>query len=64
LRKPEILILDEATSALDPESEAAINATLSRVAQGRTVISVTHRLASVVDADLVYVLNQGRVEGR
>src|SRR5215510_15660292 len=50
LRNPAILILDEATSALDPATEAAINATLSRIARNRTVISVTHRLNSVLDA--------------
>ena len=42
-------MLDEATSALDPATEAAINATLDRIAAGRTVVAVTHRLASVVN---------------
>ena len=61
LRSPQILILDEATSALDPVAEAAINQTLARLARGRTVISVTHRLASVLDADCIFVLDQGRL---
>lgn len=61
LRNPEALLLDEATSALDPATEAAVNATLSRLAVGRTVVSVTHRLASACDADLIAVLDQGRV---
>ncbi len=61
LRDPAILILDEATSALDPGTEAAINATLHRLGVGRTVISVTHRLASVVDADTIFVLDGGKV---
>jgi ATP-binding cassette subfamily B protein len=61
LRDPAILILDEATSALDPASEAAINTTLARLAQGRTVISITHRLSSVLVADRVFVLDQGRL---
>ncbi len=61
LRNPEILILDEATSALDPETEQAINETLARVAQGRTVISVTHRLSSANDADCIFLLKDGSI---
>ena len=61
IRKPAILILDEPASALDPHTEAAIYATLARAAQERTVISVTHRLASVVNADLIIVLENGRL---
>jgi ATP-binding cassette subfamily B protein len=66
LRHPEILILDEATSALDPATEAAINTTLGALARGRTSLMVTHRLASIVDADHIVVLEGGRVceEGR
>ncbi len=59
LRNPAILLLDEATSALDARTEAAINATLGRIARGRTTISITHRLSSVVTADCIYVLDQG-----
>src|SRR5262245_9957608 len=59
IRNPAIWILDEAASALDQATEAAINMTLKKVSQGRTVISVTHRLASVADSDMIYVLNQG-----
>src|SRR6185312_14210982 len=61
LRNPALLLLDEATSALDPATEAAINATLQRLAAGRTTVSVTHRLASVVRADLIVVLDGGRL---
>lgn len=61
LRNPPILLLDEATSALDPATECAINETLLRVAAGRTVISVTHRLSTVVHADRIFLLEQGRV---
>ena len=50
LRNPRILFLDEATSALDPGTEIALNDTLQRLSKGRTVISVTHRLASTVEA--------------
>jgi ATP-binding cassette, subfamily B, bacterial len=61
LRDPAILVLDEATSALDPGTEAAINATLERVAEGRTTITVTHRLAVAKGADRIFVLDQGRL---
>lgn len=61
IRGPAILILDEATSALDPATEAAINATLRRLAQSRTVVAVTHRLSSVVEADCIFVLQAGRL---
>ena len=54
-------MLDEATSALDPGTEAAINATLERVAKGRTTITVTHRLAIATKADRIFVLDQGRL---
>jgi subfamily B ATP-binding cassette protein HlyB/CyaB len=58
---PKILILDEATSALDPESEAVVNANLMRIASGRTMIIVSHRLASLTECDQILVMEQGRV---
>ena len=61
LRDPAILLLDEATSALDPGTEAAINATLDRLAAGRMVVLVTHRLASARSADRIAVLDGGRL---
>jgi len=61
LRDPPILLLDEATSALDPISEAAINRTFEDLAKGRTVITVTHRLASIAGADCIFVFNQGKL---
>jgi ATP-binding cassette subfamily B protein len=61
VRNPSLIILDEATSALDPGTEAAINDTLDRVSAGRTVISVTHRLKSVVNFDCIFVFKEGRV---
>jgi ATP-binding cassette subfamily B protein len=61
IRNPSLIILDEATSALDPGTEAAINDTLDRVSLGRTVISVTHRLKSVVNFDCIFVFKEGRV---
>jgi ATP-binding cassette, subfamily B, bacterial len=56
-----VLILDEATSALDPQTETEIQETLAVAAKGRTLISVTHRLAAVVTADRIFVLEQGRL---
>ncbi|RVD07855.1 ATP-binding cassette domain-containing protein, partial [Mesorhizobium sp. M2A.F.Ca.ET.029.05.1.1] len=61
LRQPRILILDEATSALDPESEAIVQANLARIAEGRTVVMVSHRLSSLVAADAIVVLDRGRI---
>jgi ATP-binding cassette subfamily B protein len=61
LRKPEVLIFDEATSHLDTTTERAIQESLKSVLAGRTVVLVAHRLSTVKDADLIYVLHQGRV---
>jgi ATP-binding cassette subfamily B protein len=61
VRDPAILILDEAGSALDPDTDTAIADTLKRVAQQRTVISVTHRLDSIAGADLIVVMRRGRI---
>jgi ATP-binding cassette subfamily B protein len=57
---PAVLILDEATSALDAESEAIINANLVRIARDRTIICVSHRLAMLVPADAILVMEQGK----
>ena len=64
LKDPPILILDEATSALDSRTEAAIQETLNGVAARRTAIVIAHRLSTVVDADQILVLDQGRVAER
>jgi ATP-binding cassette subfamily B protein len=58
---PRILILDEATSALDPESEALVNANLLRIARGRTMVIVSHRLSSLTECDQIMVLEKGKV---
>ena len=58
---PRIMILDEATSALDPESEALVNANLKRIATGRTMVIVSHRLSSLIDCDQILVLERGKV---
>jgi len=64
LKDPPILILDEATSALDSRTEAAIQETLHDVAERRTCIVIAHRLSTVVDADQIVVLDEGRVAER
>jgi ABC-type transport system involved in Fe-S cluster assembly fused permease/ATPase subunit len=64
LKDPPILILDEATSALDSRTEAAIQETLGKVAARRTSIVIAHRLSTVVEADQIVVLNEGRVAER
>ena len=61
IRNPRMLILDEATSALDARTETEIRETIREVAKGRTTISITHRLSIAADADIVVVLDQGRV---
>jgi ATP-binding cassette, subfamily B, bacterial HlyB/CyaB len=58
---PRILILDEATSALDADSEAIVNANLKRIGHGRTLIIISHRLTSLVEADAILVLERGQV---
>ncbi|HEX8467876.1 MAG TPA: ABC transporter ATP-binding protein/permease [Allosphingosinicella sp.] len=64
LKDPPILILDEATSALDSRTEAAIQETLQSVTARRTSIVIAHRLSTVVDADQIIVLDEGRVAER
>ena len=59
---PKLMILDEATSALDPESEALVNANLKRISKGRTMVIVSHRLSSLVDCDLILVMERGKVD--
>jgi ATP-binding cassette subfamily B protein len=61
LREPAILVLDEATSAVDNETEAAIQRSLARVADGRSALVIAHRLSTVRDADRIWVLEDGRV---
>jgi subfamily B ATP-binding cassette protein MsbA len=61
LRNPRVLLLDEATSALDTASEAAVQAALATLRHGRTTLVVAHRLSTVRDADLIVVMEGGRV---
>lgn len=64
LKDPRILILDEATSALDTRTEQEIQAALRAVARNRTTLVIAHRLSTVVDADEIIVLQDGRVTER
>ena len=61
LRNPPVLILDEATSALDTRTEAAVTAALAELSDGRTTLTIAHRLSTVRDADLIVVMDHGRI---
>lgn len=61
LKNPAILIFDEATSALDSQSEQAIQAELDRIQVGRTTLVIAHRLSTVMDADCILVMDDGRI---
>ena len=61
LKNAPILLLDEATSALDTESERHVQSALTKLMQGRTTLVIAHRLSTVMDADLIHVINQGKL---
>jgi ATP-binding cassette subfamily B protein len=61
LKDPPVLILDEATSSVDNETEAAIQRSLARVAKDRTTIVIAHRLSTIRHADVIHVLDRGRI---
>jgi ATP-binding cassette subfamily B protein len=64
LRDPPVLVLDEATSALDVETERAVQDALEALSRGRTTITIAHRLSTVREADLILVLDKGRIVER
>jgi ATP-binding cassette subfamily B protein len=64
LKAPSIVILDEATAHLDSESEAAVQRALGAALAGRTALVIAHRLSTVRDADLILVLDHGRIVER
>lgn len=61
LKNAPILLLDEATSSLDTESERQVQAALNRLMEGRTTVVIAHRLSTVMDADMIYVIEEGEV---
>jgi ATP-binding cassette subfamily B protein len=64
LRNPPVLVLDEATSSLDTQTEYAVQAELERLAEGRTTITIAHRLSTVRDADQIVVIDKGQIVER
>ena len=64
MKNPPILILDEATSALDTESEKLVQEALTNVMKNRTAIVIAHRLSTVVNADLLCVMHEGKIVER
>lgn len=61
LKDPAVLVLDEATSAVDNETEAAIQRSLEHISRGRTTVAIAHRLSTIRNADIIYVLEKGRI---
>jgi subfamily B ATP-binding cassette protein MsbA len=61
LKNAPILLLDEATSALDTQSERLVQAALKQLMAGRTSIVIAHRLSTIVDADIIFVMDQGQI---
>jgi ATP-binding cassette subfamily B protein len=64
LKDPDILLLDEATSALDAESEFHVQAALNELMENRTTLIIAHRLSTVIHADIIVLLDQGRIVAR
>ncbi|PMQ02439.1 MAG: hypothetical protein CBR30_02010 [Dictyoglomus sp. NZ13-RE01] len=61
LKNSPILLLDEATSSLDPESEELVNNALQRLMEGKTTLVIAHRLSTIQNADVIYVVDDGRI---
>ena len=62
LRNPKILLLDEATSALDRKNERLIQQTLDKIAEQRTTITIAHRSRTIMNCNMIYVLNKGKIQ--
>lgn len=61
LKNPEVLILDEATSALDPDMQGRVQENIDLLRRGKTTIVIAHRLSTIINAELIYVMDQGKV---
>ena len=61
LKNASVLILDEATAFADPDNETKVQAAFNELAKGRTVIIIAHRLSTIVNADRIFVLNEGQL---
>ena len=61
LKNPPVLLLDEATSALDTVSERTVQQALDTAAQGRTTLTIAHRISTIVGADVIHVVEAGRI---
>ena len=61
LRNPPVLILDEATSALDSESEKLVQEALTKLMEGRTSVVIAHRLSTIQNADIIVVMEKGKI---
>lgn len=62
LKNAPVVILDEATSYTDPENEALVQSSIAKLVQGKTLIVIAHRLSTIVDADKIYLINDGKIE--
>ncbi len=62
LKNAPVVILDEATAYTDPENEALVQSSVAKLVQGKTLIVIAHRLSTIVDADKIFVINEGNVE--
>ncbi len=62
LKNAPVIILDEATAYTDPENEALVQSSVAKLVQGKTLIVIAHRLSTIVDADRIFVVNDGRIE--
>ncbi len=61
IRNPTVLLLDEATSALDPQNEALVQSSLDRLMDNRTTLSITHRLETIRNSNMIIVIHKGKV---
>lgn len=62
IRNPKILLLDEPTSGLDTENEQIVLDCIKQASEGRTTITVAHRLATIIHSDIIFVINKGTIE--